>query len=503
MLRLLGSPKRCCDGLTRRDWLEVGGLGLLGLGASDLLRATSLANEPTPSHSSFGKAKSCILLYLYGAPSQLETFDPKPEAPAEIRGELGTIQSVLPGIRVGELLPKVARVLDRATVIRSMSHPYPVHGVAFATTSVPSIDIPMELQPRDGRHWPYIGSVVDYADEKANIASTGIPRNLALPWPFSSRRRGEVPRAGPYPAFLGQGHAPIWTQFHGEGTVPFPKSLLAETVHFRDPYMGIGPDARFEISGGSAAGPASADERLVLDRLHRRRSLLEQFDDSRRRIDQESATIGYSRLQQLAIEMVTSPRLRQALDVSKEPIAVRERYGMTLFGQSALAARRLVEAQGRFISVFWDEFGLAGSGWDTHGNHFPRMREELCPPFDQAFAALVTDLEDRGLLDSTLVAVLSEHGRTPKLTTGNGGGRDHWSRAYSVVLAGGGIARGRVIGRTDRIAGDVVENVVSPKDVLATMLHALGIDPEMVVRDRLGRPLRLAGEGRVREELFA
>ncbi len=188
--------------------------------------------------------------------------------------------------------------------------------------------------------------------------------------------------------------------------------------------------------------------------------------------------------------------------MTREAVRVRESYGMTVFGQGALAARRLVEAGSRFVTVFWDEYGLAGSGWDTHWNHYPRMREELCPGFDRALAGLLIDLDARGLLDETLVLVLTEHGRTPRISSTNGGGRDHWSQAYTVLLAGGGVARGRVVGRTDAHAATVTDRPVSPKDLLATTYHLLGIDPETTLVDRVGRPLPLVA-GRVVTEVLS
>jgi uncharacterized protein (DUF1501 family) len=205
----------------------------------------------------------------------------------------------------------------------------------------------------------------------------------------------------------------------------------------------------------------------------------------------------------MAYSLLGSDRLVRALELRHEPHAVRESYGMTLFGQAALAARRLVEAGSRFVSVFWDEYGLADSAWDTHYQHYPRMKDELCPSFDRAYSGLLLDLEARGLLAETAVLCLSEHGRTPKLNSAKGGGRDHWARAYSAIFAGGGFAAGRVVGKTDRIAGDVTETPVSPKDVLATTYHLLGIDPATTLQDRLGRPFPIAGDGRVRRELLA
>ena len=205
----------------------------------------------------------------------------------------------------------------------------------------------------------------------------------------------------------------------------------------------------------------------------------------------------------MAYSLLTSDRLRTALDLERESVRVRESYGMTLYGQAALAARRLVEAGSRFVSVFWDEYGLADSAWDTHYQHYPRMKNELCPTFDRAYAGLLRDLESRGLLEETAVVCISEHGRTPQLSSQNGGGRDHWSRAYSAIFAGGGFARGRVVGKTDKIAGDVVDVPVSPKDILATIYHLLGFSPSTILHDRFGcGQCRLAGEGKVRSELL-
>jgi hypothetical protein len=493
MLRILGSSRTLCDGLTRRDFMHIGGLGLLGLG----MAGTATASERSRALGrSFGKAKSCILLFLYGSPSQLETFDCKPDAPAEVRGTLKSIRSNVVGMDVGELLPSCARVMDKVTVVRSMTHPHPIHGVAYATTGIEHIDVAMELSPRDGRHWPFLGSVVDYVFRHKERRTREVPTNIALPWPFSSRRVGEVPRAGPYAAFLGGAYNPIWTEFRGTATKSILKTLTDQKFDGGEPYMGITPDSRFELA---AEGPAD----ITLDRLDRRRTLLQQLDDARRSSDAKRQADAADRYREMAYSLLGSKKLRDALEVQREPIKMRESYGMTLFGQGCLAARRLVEAGSRFVTVFWDEFGLAGSGWDTHWDHYNRMTKELCPGFDRALFGLLTDLDSRGQLDETLVLVLSEHGRTPKISSAKGGGRDHWSQAYSVLLAGGGVARGRVVGRTDKIAGSVVERPVSPKDILATTYHLLGISPETLLRDRTNRPMPLAPGAQVVPELLA
>jgi hypothetical protein len=520
MLRVLGSPKHLCGGCTRREMLWAGGLGLFHLGLADFFRLAEAqaATRQATLPRTFGKAKSCILLYLYGAPSQLETVDMKPDAPLEIRGDFKPIRSSLPGLDVCELLPNMAKIMDRVTVVRSMTHIYPIHGVAYALTGVPQIDIPMELNPHDSRHWPFVGSVVDYVHRHFGRAggvspllssaqgtkqgadaprSPRVPDNIALPFHFSSQRVGEVPRAGPYAAFLGNAYNPLWTEFHGKASRSVVKTLQEQHVDVWDPYLGIRPDSRFELTGATHL-PAE----ITMDRLNRRRSLLDQFDQGRRDLDRSQAGQSRDRFREMAYSLIASDKVRTALDLSREPMPLRESYGMTLFGQSSLAARRLVEAGSRFVSVFWDEYGLAGSGWDTHWDHYPRMKNELLPGLDKALYGLVRDLESRGLLDQTLVLCVSEHGRTPKIANVKGGGRDHWSRAYSAIFAGGGVARGRVVGKSDKHADSVVERPVSPKDILATVYHLLGIDPHTMVNDRNGRPLPLLAEGSVVGEML-
>jgi len=486
MLNVLGSAKRLCDGLTRRDMLQAGGLGMLGLSLEQYLRLQSVQAETGPG-GSFGRAKSCILLYLYGSPSQLELADLKPEAPVEIRGELGGIPSSLPGLDVCELMPNAAKIMDRMTVVRSVTHPHPIHGVAFALTGIPTIEVSMELSPRHPAHHPYMGSVVDYLDrqQRSGLAQA-VPRHVAMPFPFSSQREGEVPRAGLNAAFLGGAYDPVWTEFQGQATSSIFKKLGARERDVFDPYMGITPDSRLSISAATEM-PAE----LSLDRLDRRRSLLTQFDEARRRQDAIVASSGYDRFREMAYGLISSPAVSTALDVARETPQMRDLYGMTLFGQCSLAARRLVEAGSKFVTVVWDEYGLAGMGWDTHWNHYERMRRELMPGFERALYGLITDLDQRGMLDETLVLVLSEHGRTPQINKAGGGGRDHWSKCYSVLMAGGGVKRGNIVGRSDRIAGEVADQPVSPKDILATAYHCLGIDPETILYDRTNRPLKL------------
>lgn len=496
MLRLLGNPKRLCDGLSRRDLLHIGGLGAFGFALADDLALRRTQAAPSNAESGFGRARSCILIYKYGSPPQHETFDPKPNAPAEIQGELKAIPTTLPGVSISDHLPKIARIMDRLTVVRSLSHPYPLHGTVYATTGIPDVDTKFEAIPRHPRQWPFIGSVVDYVeDQRAGRTLPAIPRNVALPFVMGSKNE-YPPLAGPYGAMLGNRYDPVYTDFPHQGTKPAPE--VRPDQAFLDPYLAIRPTDTLELAGGERDGTGIVDGRLGL-----RRSLLTQFNQARRDLDQLEPLRTFDHLQDAAVSLLATRRLHDALDYLREPARMREAYGMTLFGQSCLAARRLVEAGTKFVTVIWDAFGLNAGSWDTHHNHFARLKDFLLPVFDQAFSALILDLEARGLLDETLVLVISEHGRTPRIDSrAPGGGRDHWSRAYSQVYAGGGMGRGNVVGATDKLGGDVVETAVSPKDILATAFHLLGIDPDTTVSDREGRPRRIAGTGEIRHELL-
>jgi hypothetical protein len=343
--------------------------------------------------------------------------------------------------------------------------------------------------------------VVDYVEaqrERAGLAPRRtVPANMALPFRFSSRRTGEVPRAGPYATFLGAEYDPVWTDYVGAATKGLAKTLAGKRFDENDPYIGLSADSYFYVPSATRL-----PQDMTLDRLNRRKSLVTQLDLARRDLATSSRGKQLDRYRQMTYELIQSDKLRDALDLRKEATAIRELYGHTLFGQSCLAARRLVEAGSRIVSVFWDEYGLAGSGWDTHYNHYPRMKQELCPGLDRAWYGLITDLDQRGLLDETLVVCTSEHGRTPKITSGDGGGRDHWSRAYSSLVAGGGTKRGAIVGASDKHGGDVADRPISPKDLLATMYHLLGIDHHTIVRDRLDRPLPLV-DGQVIDEVLA
>lgn len=500
MLNILGSPKILCDRVSRREMLRVGGLGMFSLGMTDVAKLQCQAADSLQHLPGFGRAKRVILLYLYGAAAQHELYDLKPDAPAEIRGTFQPIDTVVPGIQICEHLPQLAKLADRVTFIRSMTHPYNIHSAAYTLTGVEKVDIPMELGPYDSRHWPFFGSVVDFLQQQRhpNTPLPAIPRNIALPFPFSSRSP-EFARGGPYGGFLGRAYNPVWTDFEGDATRIIDRWRGNVDVMVREPYLGVDPVGRFTVSDSAELRPD-----ISLDRLNTRRTLLEQLDDSRRALEKSPSVRSLDRFQSMAYSLITSPGIRRALDIQQEPRELRERYGMTLFGQATLAGRRLLEAGSTIVTVFWDEIQTANSAWDTHFSHYERLREELLPGLDCALTALILDLEERGMFDDTLVLCLTEHGRTPKLSsTPRGAGREHWSEVYSNLIAGAGVARGKVIGSSDRNGAFVKDDPVSPKDILCTIYHLLGIDPQQTIPDRLGRPMRLVAEGEILRKALA
>lgn len=449
---------------TRRQLLQ-GGLGLLGLSLPALLglRGQSRA-AATPVGNGFGTARSCIVFFSWGGMSQLETFDPKPDAPREVRGEYRPIATSVPGIHVGEYLPLLSRQLHRLAVVRSVHHPEGGHrnaaywNLTGHAPHTPGNDMTILPSRRD---WPSLGSMVG----KFRQARPGFPGNVVLPYQIADR--GLVNGQGG--GFLGMNSDP----------------LILRPARGRS-YVGVSPTAGSADLGlptGVAAG-----------RMQGRLDLLQQIQSGG---PTASATRPLDHYRRMAADLMLSPQVSAAFDLDREPVRSRESYGDHVCGQSALLARRLTGAGVPVVTVFssaGDLNGSAGENFDTHGNNFPRLRNELLPPLERASVALLEDLAVRGRLDDTLVVWLTEFGRTPRLN--GGAGRDHFPNCYSVAFAGGGIRGGQVYGRSDRIAAAPLDQPCGPNDLHATIFHALGIPLNAHLEDTLGRPLALT-DGRV------
>jgi hypothetical protein len=471
MLSLLGNPKHVCTGWTRRETLRAGALGLLGgLNLPTLLGAENA--RP-------GKARHVIVLYLLGGAPTQDMFDLKPNAPAEVRGEFRPIATSAPGVQVCEHLPQLARWMHRAAVVRSVSHK------AGCNNPLPSYtgyeEVPPDIISTRDTYPPSMGSVCEWLRQQREPRSaTELPDYVYLPcylgWGQAIRR------PGPYAGFLGKQFDPLAT----------------ECAPYLDKDTPACAPGRPQVVRGQPQLPETAlAPEMTLERLGDRRSLLRQMDEQLARLDGQPASAAFDRQQQRAFDLLTSPAVKAAFDLDREPPAVRDRYGRTLFGSSTLLARRLIEAGVRMVNVtwdiFWDRFRIDYDGWDTHTRNFPILKDFNLPQFDQTASALLADLDARGLLDETLVVVLSEMGRTPRIN-GNGG-RDHWTFCYSVFLAGAGLRGGTVYGASDAQAAYVKDRPVRPADVCATVYRCLGIDPEMAVYDRAGRPVPVAQGG--------
>jgi hypothetical protein len=470
MLTVLGSAQTACDGVTRRRLLQAGGAGLLGLNLPDVLAAEEAARP--------GRARSVIFVLLFGGPSQLETFDLKPDAPSAIRGPFRPIACKTDGLLVSESLPRLAALSNRYCVIRTMTHDFNDHsgGAHYIQTGrrwhVP-IGGGFSPTPKD---WPSVGSVVEYTAQQApGGAERDLPAYAVLPNSLGVlQEAGQYPRPGEHAGWLGRAYNPL--------TAAIGKRDLKDNPYWRPC---TDEELTFQLQGQSPPGE------LRLDRLRSRRSLLEQFDSGRRALDEDARVATYDRFRRRALALVASDRTARALNIRAEPDAVRDRYGRHLFGQSLLMSRRLVEAGVRFVTVHYD--ACDGYSWDSH-LHSDDVKNHLMPTTDQGLAALLADLDDRGLLAETLVVALGEMGRTPKA---NGRwGRDHWSTLFPCLIAGAGVRGGTVYGRSDAEAAYPTENAVRPEDLAATLYRALGLDPEMTVPDAEGRPTRVCEDGR-------
>jgi hypothetical protein len=473
MLTLLGSPSHACDGLSRRTVLQAAGAGLLGTSLSRITAAEALAANRK------ARARSVIFLFLYGGPSQLETFDLKPDAPDAIRGPFRPIASRTPGLLISEHLPRTAAVSDKFCVIRTMSHPYNDHSSAghYLQTGHPwhvPIGGGFNATPDD---WPATGSVISaHVRQAARSVAEDLPSYVVLPNSLGRLQEGLVlRRPGEHAGWLGSAYEPVTTNIDKRSPMDNP--------YWRDC---TDDELRFQIQG------LANSKDLRLDRLNRRRSLVQQFDHLCRHVDHSRALDGYDESERRALALVTSDRARRALDIRGESAATRDRYGRHLFGQATLMARRLVEAGVRFATVHYD--AVDGYSWDSHLNSRD-VKDHLLPTFDQAYSALLTDLDQRGLLAETLVVALGEMGRTPQATPT--WGRQHWSTLFSAVVAGAGIRGGTTFGASDGHAAYPLERPTRPEDLAATIFSAFGIDPEARVQNSQGRPAPLVENGRV------
>jgi hypothetical protein len=478
MITMLGSPRLCCDGQTRRETLKAGALSLLG-GFFNLPSLLAL-EQARPAPARRGRARSVILLYLQGGPATQDMFDLKPAAPSGIRSEFRPMATSAAGIQVCEHLPRLARWMHRAAIVRTVHHGGGCHNNLPMYTGYdvppPDIDSARATDP------PSMGSVCAYLQRSPSV----VPPYIFLPCPLGW---GEFKRKPGFGAgFLGQRHEPLCTEC--TASVDNPPDRPGDMQVIRgEPFF------------GSLAFP----QEMTVDRLASRQSLLVQLDVQMRRTEAQPQPRGYTRQQRLAFDLLTSTAIRSAFAFDREPARLRERYGRTLFGTSTLLARRLVERGARFVNVSWDNFSnrfrVTNQVWDTHERNFPILRESHLPSFDQTYSALMEDLEVRGLLDETLVVVMGEMGRTPQIN--RNGGRDHWTFCYSVLLAGAGIRGGSTYGESDAHAAYVRERPAHIRDICATIYHCLGIDPEMTVYDHGRRPIPIAHGGRPLTDILA
>jgi hypothetical protein len=455
MLELFGQPFRCCEGVSRRSFLRAGFLGLAGLGLPDLLRAQALAKA---SGRSASRDLSVILVWLDGGPPQHETYDPKPDAPIDFRGPLQAMNTCVPGIQVSELMPEHARVMDRMSIIRSMHHN---NGDHFAAA-----------------HWMLTG----YHGSNATDMAPQYPSAGSI----IAKLKG--PKTPGMPAYVGLPNT------HSVGLVPGYHGAAYLGVAY-NPFSADGDPNTDAYRVPNLALPAG----VTTDRLDARRGLLNAFDHVRRDVDASGLMDGLDQFTQDAYAMVTSRAAREAFDIRKESPRLRDRYGRHQRGQSTLMARRLVEAGVRFVTL---TFG----GWDLHSSLEATIRTIL-PVLDKAVGTLVDDLHQRGLLDTTAVIVMGEFGRTPRINKGGvpgadpKPGRDHWGEVMSVLVAGGGFTPGQVIGASNSRGEFPKDRPLTPADLLVTLYHQMGLDPETSFKTRTGRPVTIGSTGQVITEL--
>jgi hypothetical protein len=464
--------------LQRRSWLQAGAASLLGLSWTDLLQARAastrtvstdpalagngLADSPLPG---FGRAKQCLLLFMWGGPSQLETFDPKPLAPDTIRGPGRAIETRVPGIWIGDHFTRLAAHADKFSLIRSLTHDDPAHlssAHTALTGHLPPVNKSDDVPPSE-RDTPHLGCVMS----RLRPAETGIPSFVTMPWVVShpAAPGGQAP--GQHGGWLGRQYDPLVAS--GDLTQP----------HWRLPAL--------ELQDGQP-----------LHRLQSRQHLLATLERQQQFAGRGALPARLQHQQDRAFELLSSATIRGAFDLSQESAEQKDRYGRNLHGQCVLLARRLLQHGVPIVSVNWHNDGR--NFWDTHGQNFTRLYNDLIPPADRALSALLSDLADSGELDETLVVWVGEFGRHPVINAH--AGRDHHPFCYSGLIAGGGVVGGQVYGSSDAHAHRPASQPVAPADLMATVYHALGIDAETTLHDHLNRPHRIVN-GRPLIDLFS
>ena len=471
MLSLPQLPGRLCDGFSRREFLRVGGAAMLGISLPQVLSLQAKANttvDLSKPLNGWGKANSVILLFLQGGPSHLDIWDPKPEAPSNIRGEFSPIPTNVPGIQLSETMPRLAQVMDKATLIRSISYtPAGLFNHTAAMYQMVTGETPDKVAPSGQLDPPSPADHPNVASHVSNYRPPDEPMLSAVQLPRPMQESNTIGKGG-NAGFLGRAYDPYFL--------------------FQDPNEEINLD---DLSLRPEVTPV---------RLKRRKTLLETINAGMPEIDKVADSYALNEYYEKAYNLILSQRARNAFDLSQEPDEVRDRYGRHTFGQSALLARRLVEAGTRFVQVNWPSVANGDpntTAWDTHATNFGPLKNLHCPKLDSAVSSLLEDLDQSGMLEDTLVLAVGEFGRSPRMgisTSGNSNapdGRDHWPYCYTGLIAGAGIKGGQVYGKSDATGSTPLENPVHPRDLLATVYHTLGIDPHTIVYNHLDQPREL------------
>ena len=479
MITIPGQAARLCDGPSRRDFLRFGGTGILGLSLPQFLQLqdaqgaeiTGGLPQPKRGPKGFGRAKNVILMFLQGGPSHIDLWDPKPDAPANIRGEFKPIATKTPGLFFGEHMPKLAMQTDKLTMIRSMSYtPVGLFNHTAAIYQMLTGYTPDKVSPSGQLDPP---SPNDYPNVGSNVIKLKPPTEAMLPFVMLPRPLQEsnvIGKAG-NAGFLGKAY---------------------------DPYYMYQED---QLAGGKLNLDDLTLRREISEiRLKRRSTLLGTINEGMPELERATKEFALDSYQGKAFDLILSGRARKAFNLDAEDPKTRDRYGRHAFGQGALLARRLIEAGTRFVQLNWPSVANGDpktTAWDTHASNFPPLRDLHCPKLDAALSTLIADLDGRGMLDETLVVAIGEFGRSPRMgvsTSGNGNaadGRDHWPYCYTAVMAGAGIRRGGVHGKSDDQGSSPVLDPVHPTEILATIYHALGIDPATLVMNHLNQPREL------------